>query len=180
MRRFLHDLTLLAAVAAAGGYALSRVESSPAQPMALRREPVVSDAAPPPSEKAMDVLRNATVFSSVSVGSAGVVPETVVAWLTILSQPDAGRMFVDLLHTATPAGRVYALAGLRTINPPLFRRWAHPFFNSPILVRTMGGCILRTMTTGGIVDELQRGMWIGDFVTASRSRYVGDLPWPRH
>jgi hypothetical protein len=35
------------------------------------------------------------------------------------------------------------------------------------------------MTTGAIVAELKRGMWIGDFVTASNSRYFAQLPWPR-
>jgi hypothetical protein len=44
----------------------------------------------------------------------------------------------------------------------------------------MVGCIGSTMTTGEIVAELERGMWIGDFVSASRSRYFGDLPWPRY
>jgi hypothetical protein len=44
----------------------------------------------------------------------------------------------------------------------------------------MVGCIGSTMTTGEIVAELERGMWIGDFVRASRSRYFGDLPWPRY
>lgn len=35
-----------------------------------------------------------------------------------------------------------------------------------------------TMTTAQIVAELDRGMWIGEFLTASKARYYGDLPWP--
>jgi hypothetical protein len=179
MRRFLQDLTLLAAVSAAGGYALARVDPPTTQAPALALEPIVLDRATPAApDEAMNLLRTATIFSSAAVGFAGVVPDNVVAWRTVLSQPMAHTLFLDLLHTATPAGQAYALAGLRAISPASFHLWAQPFFNSEMVISTMVGCIISPMTTGAIVDQLQRGMWIGDFVTASRSRYFGELPWP--
>lgn len=178
MRRFLHDLTVLAAVTAAGGYALTRATTPalPHAPFALK--PLVVDHPPVPLDDAMHVLRNASEFAGAAVGYGGTVPTAVVAWLTIVSHPSARNLFQDLLHTGTPAGRMYGLAGLRAIHIPLFRVHAEPLRRSRAWVNTLFGCIGSTMTTAEIVAELDRGTWIGEFVTASKSRYYGDLPWP--
>src|SRR5688500_19407606 len=65
MRRFLQDLTLLAAVSAAGGYALARVDPPTTQAPALALEPIVLDRATPAApDEAMNLLRTATIFSS--------------------------------------------------------------------------------------------------------------------
>ena len=111
-------------------------------------------------------------------GFGGVVPHAVVAWLTIVSQTSADSLFLDLLGMASPAGRMYALAGLRAIDPPKFERRASLFRRDSGLVNTLIGCIGSTMTTAQIVSELDRGMWLADFMTASRARYFGDLAWP--
>ena len=178
MRRFLHDLTLLAAVTAAGGYALGRISTEPARRAAFTMAPLVADRPAMPWDDAMDVLRTAPRFASASVGFGGVVPHAVVAWLTVLSQSSADSLFLDLLGMATPAGRMYALAGLRAIDPAEFERRASPFRRDANPVNTLMGCIGSTMTTAQIVSELDRGMWLADFMTASRARYFGDLPWP--
>ena len=179
MRRFLHDLTVLAAVTAAGGYALGRIETKMPPPGLPLLQPMVADRPTIAWEEAMDVLRKAPRYFSASVGYGGVVPDEVVAWLTILSTPSsADSLFVDLLDTATPAGRMYALAGLRAIDPLQFRLRARLFRRSPDPVNTLVGCIGSTMTTAEIVAELDRGAWIGEFIAAPRARYFGDLPWP--
>ena len=179
MRRFLHDLTVLAAVTAAGGYALGRIETEIPPRGLPMLEPIVTDRPAMAWEEAMDVLRRAPRYASASVGDGGVVPDEVVAWLTILSAPYAAdSLFVDLLETATPAGRMYALAGIRAIDPLQFMLRARLFRRSREPVNTFVGCEGSTMTTAHIVAELDRGMWIGEFVTASRARYFGRLPWP--
>jgi hypothetical protein len=141
-------------------------------------EPIVVDRATMASDDAMHVLRSAPTFASASVGYGGTVPTTVVAWLTIASHPSAKNLFQDLLHTGTPAGRMYGLAGLRAIHVPLFRVMAEPLRRSQAPVNILVGCIASLMTTAQIVGELDRGMWIEEFLTASPSRYYGDLPWP--
>jgi len=102
-----------------------------------------------------------------------------VAWLTVHYDPGAESHFLELLRTATPAGRIYALAGLRATNPRLFRDVATPFRRDRVTVTTFFGCIVSEMTTAQLVAELDTGAWIGEFVSASRSRYFGDLPWPQ-
>ena len=178
MRRFLHDLTLLAAVTAAGGYALGRLATEPAAGPLISLAPLVADRPAIPWDEAMRVLRTAPSFSSASVGFGGVVPDAVVAWLTILSQSSADSLFLELLGMATPAGRMYALAGLRAIDPREFERQAGILRRDASPVNTLVGCIGSTMTTAQIVAELDRGMWFADFITASKARYYGDLPWP--
>jgi hypothetical protein len=178
MRRFLHDLTMLAAVTAAGGFALTRASSpSPPRPGLALTPMYVAETAP--LDDAMDVLRTTSEFADASVGYGGVVPTQVVAWLTVLHDSDAEIHFLELLRTATPAGRIYALAGLRATNPKLFRDVAAPFRRDRVTVTTFFGCIVSEMTTSQLVAELDQGAWIGEFVSASRSRYFGDLPWPQ-
>ena len=180
MRRFLHDLTLLAAVTAAGGYVLSRVATEVSPSSVLTLAPIVADRPARPWDEAMHLLRTAPTFSSASVGYGGVVPDAVVAWLTIVSHSSAPSVFFELLDTATPAGRMYALAGLRAIELPQFELQARFFRHDASPVNTLIGCIGSTMTTAQIVAELDRGMWIEEFLMASKARYYGDLPWPHH
>ena len=176
MRRFLHDLTVLAAVSAAGGFALTRAVTTPPLPSL---DPVLVRETVTTVDDALTVLRSTSEFAGATVGYGGVVPAAVVAWLTVHYDPRAESHFLELLRTATPAGRIYALAGLRATNPKLFRDVATPFRRDRVTVTTFFGCIVSEMTTAQLVAELDTGAWIGEFVSASRSRYFGDLPWPQ-
>jgi hypothetical protein len=131
-----------------------------------------------PLDDAMDVLRGAPTFASASVGYEGTVPPTVVAWLTILSEPTARNLFQDVLRTGTPAGQMYALAGLRAIDVPLFLEVARPLRRTQLPVTILVGTFASLTSSAEILHELDRGMWIGEFVRPSRSRYFGALPWP--
>ena len=178
MRRFLYELSLLAAVTAGGGYALAGIASPSIDPPPLALDPVVVDHAMEPLDDALRVLRTTPTFASASVGYGGVVPDALVAWRTVLSHPAASELFVDLLHRGTAEGRAYALAGLRAIDPRLFLHRARSLRGSAEPVKTMVGCILGMTTMAQVVAELDRGLWIEEFVTASRLRYHGTLPWP--
>ena len=179
MRSFLHELTVLAAVTAACGYVLVRGVSLSTPLPAPTLPPLVVAQAAMPWDDAMDVLRSAPEFASAAVGYAGLVPTSVVAWLTIVSQPRADSLFLDLLETSTLAGQMYALAGLRVTSPRLFHIRAQPLWQSRALVNTLIGCTGSGMTTAVLILELERGTWTDEFLRASRSRYFGDLPWPR-
>ena len=178
MRRFLHDLTVLPAVTAAGGFALTRAVTVPPLP-ALALDPVFVSERRTPLDDARHVLRNATEFAGAPLGYTGAVSSTVVAWLTILHDREGEAHFLDLLRSATPAGRAYALTGLRATNLPLFHEVARPFRRSHVPVNTVFGRVRRTTTMARIVADLDHGAWIGELVSASRSRYHGDLPWPQ-
>ncbi|HJU69080.1 MAG TPA: hypothetical protein VJ650_12650 [Gemmatimonadaceae bacterium] len=178
MRRFLQDLSVLAAVTAAGGFALTRaITPAPAEsPLVL--EPIFVGAAHTPVTEAMHVLRNAPEFASAPVGYSGDVPTVVVAWLTVLYDREAESNFLELVWNATPAGRAYALTGLRARSLPLFHEAARPLRQSQTPVNTRSGGVRGTTTTAQIVAALEHGAWIGELVSAPRSRYFGDLPWP--
>lgn len=179
MRRFLNDVAVLAAVTAAGGFALARAASPPPSSSVLALDPVFVSARRTPLDDAIHVLRNATEFAGAPVGYDGDVPTTVVAWLTILYDPGAERHFLELVRNATPAGRAYALTGLRARDLRLFHEAARPLRRSQTPVNTVFGRIRSTTTTERIVADLQHGAWIGELVSSSRSRYHGDLPWPQ-
>jgi hypothetical protein len=178
MRRFLHDLTVLAAVTAAGGFALTRA-ASPSASQSLPTRPMFVGDRGTPLDEAMHVLRNAPRFAGASVGAAGTVPTEIVAWLTILHDPAAEAHFLQLVRSATPAGRAYALTGLRAMNLTLFQEAARPLRRSETLVNTFFGRTAGITTTARIIGDLDLGTWIGEFVSASRVRYFGDLPWPQ-
>ena len=176
MRRFLHDLAVLAAISAAGGYALMRAQRPPR--LHLLHAPVVVDRPATALEDALHVLRTARTVASSSIGYSGIVPDAVVAWLTVLKHPHARDTYLELLRTGTPAGQIYALAGIRTVDPPLYQDLAERYRRDRTPISAMAGCIGFEMAAADLVAELDRGMWIGDFMNARRSLYVGDLPWP--
>jgi hypothetical protein len=85
----------------------------------------------------------------------------------------------NLLQTGTPAGQLYALAGLRVTNPQLFSETARDFRTFPPTVPTLDGCIVGSALVRGVVSALERGEWIDGFLRAERARYEGPLPWPQ-
>ena len=181
MRTFLRDLTLLAGVTAAGGFALV-IASSPQLPApVLVFEPLVVDRVElTPVDHALEELRHAPDFAAAAVGYAGVVPNTVVAWLILDRSPHADSLFRNLLRTSALPGQLYALAGLRRTSPGFFREAARQLAMARAHVNTFRGCIGGGAPIGVIIAELERGEWIDEFRRASPSRYRGTLPWPQN
>jgi hypothetical protein len=177
MRRFLHDLAMLAAVSAAGGFALMRIPS-PRVRSPVDSTPVADVGSRSKWDEAVHTLRTASTFASASVGYGGVVPDAVVAWRTVVAHPMGVRIFLELLHSSTPEGRMYALAGLRALDVSGFLSVAAAYRGDRSPVNAMVGCIGFTASAGDLLYELDHGMWIGEFIAAKRSRYFGDLPWP--
>ena len=74
---------------------------------------------------ATQILRETDAFASAAVGYAGLTSQQVLAWRLIYGRPDAESIFAALLGDATPAGQLYALAGLRFSKSPLYQEAAH-------------------------------------------------------
>ncbi|MCW8139886.1 MAG: hypothetical protein KIT58_13395, partial [Planctomycetota bacterium] len=69
------------------------------------------------------VLERTRTFMSASVGDGGETPAAVHALRLLLARPDAAPALTDLLEGARhPAGRLFALAGLRAVDPTAFAR----------------------------------------------------------
>jgi hypothetical protein len=177
MRFFLRELALFAAVIAAGAVALLYAIGANQH---VGEPVVVERRAPSPLAESMDLLRHAPRFEAAAVGAGGMVPTSVVAWLTIARSPTADSLFRELLYTSTPAGRLYALAGLREVNAPLFTDAARHLRTTDIRVPTFSGCFVASERMNMLVRELERGEWVDGFLRADPEKYVGWRPWPQN
>src|SRR6266516_85413 len=91
-----------------------------AVPQVRQRERQPVSESSQPLALAVAILRTSDHFTSAGIGYAGVTPNEVLAWRLIFKRPDADSLFQDLLNTATVAGQLYALAGLRFSNSGAF------------------------------------------------------------
>ena len=126
----------------------------------------VSHAAEP-ADLALTILQNAPQFSSASVGFAGITPNEVIAWRLLVFRADAESTLLRLLDTATPAGQLYALAGLRFRSTALFAQQAERFKGRLDQVPTVSGCLGGSATFGELVTQISRGEWVRGFVRGS-------------
>ena len=120
-----------------------------------------------PVDMAINILQNAERFSSAGVGYAGITPNEVMAWRVLFFRADADSTFQNLLETATPAGQLYALAGLRFRNDVVFARAAARFEGRLDRVQTVRGCIVGASTVGELVAEIRKGDWVRDYLRGS-------------
>jgi hypothetical protein len=181
MRTLLRELALFAAVIAAGAAALLySIGANQHAGKPVLHPVIVARPAPSPLAESMDILRSAHRFEAGAVGAAGSVPTSVVAWLTIARSRTADSLFRELLFTSTPAGRLYALAGLRKTNPGLFTDVARHLRMTDTSVPTLNGCIGTTEPMRTLVRDLERGEWVNGFLRADPRAYQGPLPWPQN
>jgi hypothetical protein len=90
-----------------------------------------------------------------------------MAWRVILFRADAESTFQNLLETSTPAGQLYALAGLRFGNGKAFDRAAARLEGRSDRVQTVRGCIGGAATVAELVAEIRKGEWVRDYVRGS-------------
>jgi len=135
-----------------------------AVPHPVEPERQVVPGAPHPLAIAVAILRTSDHFTSAGIGYAGITPNEVLAWRVIFNRPDADSIFEDLLNTATVAGQLYALAGLRFSNSGAFPKAASGLQGNLGLVQTIHGCIVGTQTVAEVVREIRQGDWVREFV----------------
>jgi len=111
----------------------------------------------PEIQPAYRLLRTTAVFSDAAVGVAGITPDTVQALRLILKDPAAENILKQLLAEATPAGQLYALAGLYVTNPEFARTAATPYESSQEMVRTQFGCVNAEMPISEVTTQILDG-----------------------
>lgn len=103
-----------------------------------------------------ETVQAADKFSGAYVGIAATTPPTVLAWRTLLAQPDADRSFKLLVADATLPGQLYGLAGVYFTDPPALESLAAPYLVRPDSIWTAFGCIesrdLARSIAGRILD----------------------------
>lgn len=104
------------------------------------------------------VLARARMFMSASVGDAGETPAAVHALRLLLARADAAHALSDLVERARhPAGRLFALAGLRAEDPTAFARAVDALRSSDEPISFLNGCIETRTTVGAAVEALAAG-----------------------
>lgn len=75
----------------------------------------------------------------------------------VLKQPDAVARLEALLPDATPAGKLYALLGLRIRDRAAYQRALEKYRSTDATVGTTRGCILSRESFRDLVKEIERG-----------------------
>jgi hypothetical protein len=116
----------------------------------------------PPVEKPKTVeenvaaIRTATFFSIGGIGFAATLNPSEIALQALVKQPDGLAQCRRLLDTATPAGQLYALYGLKLLDPKGFQGELPRFQKSKTKVSAMSGCSGYEDTVGKIASQIDR------------------------
>ena len=103
--------------------------------------------------RAYSVLLTADRFSDSAVGIAGITPDTVLAFRTLMKESAADKAFKQLLAEATIAGQLYALSGIYFTNPTFFAQAVEPYRHDKRTVHPQFGCIVSSQTVQELVES---------------------------
>ena len=102
-------------------------------------------------------LRKAGLFALGGIGVAGTMSAGERALRDLLKQPDAVMRLQRLIESATPAGQLYALLGLRARDRGAYERALEKLVGVETQVETARGCILQRESLRDLVKEIEHG-----------------------
>jgi hypothetical protein len=105
------------------------------------------------------VLEKAGMFALGGIGVAGTMSPGERALREVLANRDAAARMERLLTNATPAGRLYALLGLRLKDRALYDRAIQELRTINAKVETARGCMLSQESFGDLLKEIERGQY---------------------
>lgn len=109
-------------------------------------------------EKALsddDIIRTAKTFAIGPVGESGATTKAETALRAILKQPDGVARFKKILAKATNEGRLYALVGLRNLDPNAYQAALPAYSEDVSNVRTMQGCMVMNPEMREVARSIQ-------------------------
>jgi len=104
-------------------------------------------------------LEKASMFALGGIGVAGTMSSGERALREILEKPNAVAQLERLLTSATPAGRLYALLGLRMKDRAAYDQTIQKLKSSDVKVETARGCMLSQDPFADLVKEIERGQY---------------------
>jgi hypothetical protein len=104
-------------------------------------------------------LDSAGSFALGGVGVAGTMSAGERALCEVLRKPDAVAQLQAMLSTATPAGKLYALLGLRIRDHAAYERALEKLRTTDANVETARGCMLSHESFRDLVKEIERGQY---------------------
>ncbi|MFZ1218325.1 MAG: hypothetical protein WAO00_03490 [Chthoniobacterales bacterium] len=104
-------------------------------------------------------LAKASMFALGGMGVAGTMSQGERALRELLEKPDAVAQLERLLTSATPAGRLYALLGLRVKDRAAYQRALEKYSANDSKVETARGCMLSQDPFVDLLKEIERGQY---------------------
>lgn len=106
-----------------------------------------------------DGLRNAGSFAMGGIGVAGTMSAGERALRETLKSSDAVARLEKIAATASPAGQLYALLGLRARDRAAYQRVLEKIHKTDATVETARGCILQREPFSALVKEIESGQF---------------------
>lgn len=125
-----------------------RTQHSPANPQ-------LSDT----GRAAYERLASADVFAIGPVGIAGTTSDQELALRTLLAERQATAALASLAQSATPAGRLYGLAGLSVKDRARVHALARGL-DGGTEVNELSGCIMGKVRAADILGRIERGEYV--------------------
>jgi hypothetical protein len=107
------------------------------------------------------VLQRIGMFALGGIGVAGTMSEGERALREILKQPDALARLEALVANGSPAGKLYALLGLRIRDRAAYERALEKCRALDAKIETACGCMLSQESVRDLMKEIERGQWDG-------------------
>ena len=106
-----------------------------------------------------DGLQSAGSFALGGVGVAGTMSASERALREVLKRQDAVARLEALVPNASPAGKLYALLGLKIRDRAAYERALEKCRTIDAKVETARGCILSQESFRDLVKEIERGQY---------------------
>jgi len=104
-------------------------------------------------------LQSAGSFALGGIGVAGTMSAGERALREVLRQPDAVARLEAMLANASPAGKLYALLGLRIRDRAAYERALEKCRSMDAMVETARGCMLGRESFRDLLKEIERGQY---------------------
>ncbi len=114
---------------------------------------------PNSTDDPVDTLKKASLFCIGGFGYAGTISPGEKALRELLKRTDAKPALIRLLDEATPEGQMYALVGLKTMEPAELKSRLNSCRKQSGQVRTARGCILSNEAISHVVKEVEAGQF---------------------
>jgi len=96
-------------------------------------------------------------FAFGGVGVAGIESQGERFFRDVMGRDDAVASFKKILGNGTPAGKLYALCGIRMLASKDFSSAAEPLLKSKETVTTMRGCMVAKEPVATVAQQISQG-----------------------
>ncbi|HEY2572827.1 MAG TPA: hypothetical protein VGH65_02120 [Verrucomicrobiaceae bacterium] len=98
-------------------------------------------------------------FAFGGIGVAGTISQGEAAFRTVMERPDALEQFKVVLAKGSNEAALYALCGIRALDPASFEEAAAPLVKKNPDVETIAGCMISRQKAAGVVKNIADGRY---------------------